>query len=162
MARRRDLLKLLPAAPFALSAAGSSKLPNTVVDPETAPLKKLPFGDAHVYFEGATDQIRSMVGGSLLLAVGKSDPPHKHEEEEFMVIAEGTAEILVDGKTVRVKPGSMMYCGANKTHGITNTGKVPVLFYLLQVEGLTRRRPAGGVQRQQKAPGQGGSRNHPN
>ena len=95
MARRRDLLKLLPAVPFALSAAGASKLPNTVIDPETAPLKKLPFGDAHVYFEGATDQVRSMVGGSLLLAVGKSDPPHKHEEEEFMVIAEGTGEILV-------------------------------------------------------------------
>ena len=129
MATRRDLLKLLPAAPFALSAAGASKLPNAVVEPETASLKKLPFGDAHVYFEGATDQVRSMVGGSLLLAVGQSDPPHKHEEEEFMVIAEGTAEILVDGKTVRVKPGSMMYCGANKTHGISNTGKVPVLFY---------------------------------
>ena len=46
-----------------------------------------------------------------------------------MVITEGTAEILVNGKTVRVKPGSMMYCGANTTHGITNTGKVPVLFY---------------------------------
>ena len=129
MARRRDLLKLLPVAPFALSAADASKLPNTVVEPETAPLKKLPFGDAHVYFEGATDQVRSMVGGSLRLAVGKSDPPHKHEEEEFMVIAEGTAEILVDGKTVKVKPGSMMYCAANKTHGITNIGKIPVLFY---------------------------------
>ena len=129
MARRRDLLKLLPAASFAFSAAGASKLPNTIVDPESAPLKKLPFGEAHVYFDGATDQVRSMVGGSLLLAVGKSDPPHQHEEEEFMVIAEGTAEILVDGKTVRVKPGSMMFCAANKTHGITNTGRVPVLFY---------------------------------
>src|SRR6202162_5341992 len=123
MARRRDFLKLLPAAPFALSAAGASNLPNTVVHPDTAPLKKLPFGDAHVYFEGATDQVRSMVGGSLLLAVGKSDPPHKHEEEEFMVIAEGIAEILVDGKTARVKPGSMMYCGAHKTHGITKDRK---------------------------------------
>ena len=112
MARRRDLLKLLPVAPLALSAADASKLPNTVVDPETAPLKKLPFGEAHVYFEGATDQVRSMVGWSLRLAVGKSDPPHKHEEEEFMVIAEGSAEILVDGKTVKVKPGSMMYCAS--------------------------------------------------
>ena len=129
MARRRDLLKLLPAAPFALSAAEASKLPNTVVDSETVLFKKLSFGDAYVYFEGVTDQVWLMVGGSLLLAVGKSDPPHKHEEEEFMVIAEGTAEILVDGKTVKVKPGSMMYCGANKTHGITNIGKVPVLFY---------------------------------
>ena len=30
---------------------------------------------------------------------------------------------------VCVMDKSLMYCGANKTHGITNSGKVPVLFY---------------------------------
>ncbi len=52
-----------------------------------------------------------MVGGSLLLAVAKADPPHKHEEEEFMVIAEGTAEILVDGKTVKVPASARSAAG---------------------------------------------------
>ena len=143
MPRRRDLLKLFPAATFALSAADASKLPNTVVQPETAPLKKLAFGDAHVYFEGATDQVRSMVGGSLLLGVGKSDPPHKHEEEEFMVIAEGTAEILVDGKTVRVKPGSddVLWGKQDARYHQHRQGSRTLL--LLQVEGLMRWRPAG-------------------
>lgn len=35
-----------------------------------------------------------------------------------MVITEGTGEMIVDGKTYKVGPGSMMYCGANKMHGI--------------------------------------------
>jgi len=46
-----------------------------------------------------------------------------------MVITEGTGEILCDGKTVKVTPGAMMYCAANKLHGIVNTGKTPLLFY---------------------------------
>ena len=44
-------------------------------------------------------------------------------------ITEGTGEIVVDGKKTKVGPGSMMYCAANKLHGIVNTGKTPLLFY---------------------------------
>ena len=46
-----------------------------------------------------------------------------------MLVTEGTGEITVDGKTTQVGPGSMMYCAGNKLHGITNTGKTPLLFY---------------------------------
>jgi mannose-6-phosphate isomerase-like protein (cupin superfamily) len=56
-------------------------------------------------------------------------PPHQHPEEEMMVIAEGTGEIVVDGQKSRVGPGSMMYCAAGRLHGILNTGKTPLLFY---------------------------------
>jgi len=46
-----------------------------------------------------------------------------------MVVTEGTGEISVEGKITKVGPGTMMYCGANKLHGILNTGKTPLLFY---------------------------------
>jgi mannose-6-phosphate isomerase-like protein (cupin superfamily) len=71
-----------------------------------------------------------MTAGSLLLKAGQSPhPPHQHPEEEFMVVTEGTGEISIDGKITKVGPGAMMYCGANKLHGIVNTGKKPLLFY---------------------------------
>jgi len=71
-----------------------------------------------------------MTAGSLRLKPGMSPhPPHQHPEEEFMVITEGSGEIVVDGKTTKVAAGSMMYCAAGKLHGIVNTGKVPLLFY---------------------------------
>jgi mannose-6-phosphate isomerase-like protein (cupin superfamily) len=71
-----------------------------------------------------------MTAGSLLLKPGMTPhPPHQHPEEEFMVITEGSGEIVLDGKTYPVRPGAMMYCAANKTHGIVNTGKTPLLFY---------------------------------
>jgi mannose-6-phosphate isomerase-like protein (cupin superfamily) len=71
-----------------------------------------------------------MTAGSLLLKAGMSPhPPHQHPEEEFMVVTEGTGEISMDGKVTKVGPGSMMYAGTQRVHGIVNTGKTPLLFY---------------------------------
>ena len=46
-----------------------------------------------------------------------------------MLVTEGTGEIECDGVTVKVGPGSMMYCAAGKYHAIVNTGTTPMLFY---------------------------------
>lgn len=109
---------------------GAGRLPNNTLNEQQAKLTREPFGDLRIYFDGPTDQLRSMTAGSLRLKAGMSPhPPHTHREEEFMVITEGTGVITVDGRTMKVGPGSMMYCAANKPHGIENTGKTPLLFY---------------------------------
>lgn len=128
MPRRRDLF-IAPAVllPFAAEAA---KLPNATLSPREAKLTKEPFGDHLVYFDGPTDQLSLMTAGSLRLKPGMTPhPPHEHDEEEFMLVTEGTGEIMLDGKTVKVGPGSLMYSAAGKSHGIVNTGKTPLLFY---------------------------------
>lgn len=132
MAQRRDVLKLAGWNAIALFGAASenSKLPNAALNMDRAKLTKEPFGDLRIYFEGSTDQIRSMTAGSLLLKPGMTPhAPHQHPEEEFMVITEGTGEISLEGKTTTVAPGSMMYCAAGRLHGIVNTGTNPLLFY---------------------------------
>jgi len=113
-----------------LPAAAGAKLPNTALDASSARVSHEPFGELAIYFEGATDQIGSMTAGSLRLKPGMSPhPPHTHPEEEFMVITEGTGEIIIEDKTTKAAPGTMMYCAGGKLHGITNTGKGSLLFY---------------------------------
>ena len=56
-------------------------------------------------------------------------PPHRHPEEEFLIVTAGTGEIECAGVTTQVGPGAMMYCAGGTLHGITNTGKVPMTFY---------------------------------
>jgi len=130
MANRRDLLKLAGVPAFAAFAAAGPKLPNATLSPDKAKLTREEFGDLRIYFDGPTEQVKSMTAGSLLLKPGKSPhPPHTHPEEEFMVITEGTGEISMDGKITKVAPGSMMYAAAGRLHGIVNTGKTPLLFY---------------------------------
>ena len=134
MENRRNILKLAgfsAALGMPLAAtAGPARLTDIVVDPQQAKLESHPFGDIRVFFEGPTAQLKSMTAGSLLLKPGQEPhPPHQHPEEEFMVVTEGTGEILVGGKKYQVAAGSMMYSEANQLHGVKNTGKVPLLFY---------------------------------
>jgi len=132
MEKRRDLLKLAGIgafAAFAGPAQAAGKLPSGTTKADQAKLLKEHFGDVRVYYEGPTDQLRSMTAGSAVVNPGMAHEPHQHEEEEFMVITEGAADISVEGKVTKVGPGSMMYCAAGKLHGIKNTGTKPVLFY---------------------------------
>ncbi len=104
--------------------------PNVTLSADQTTLTREPFGDLRIYFEGRTDLLQSMTAGSLLLKAGMSPhPPHQHPEEEFLLVTEGTGEIMVDGTTTQVGPGSQMYCAGNKWHEIKNTGTTPMLFY---------------------------------
>jgi mannose-6-phosphate isomerase-like protein (cupin superfamily) len=106
------------------------KLFDVVLDPATAKVVPEPSGDHLVYFDGPTNELSLMVAGSLRLKPGMSPhPPHKHPEEEFMLVAEGTGEIQVGEKVTKVGPGSMMYCDGGTMHAIVNTGSEPLLFY---------------------------------
>ncbi len=117
-------------AAIAGAATAGPKIPNSTIGQDQAKLSKEAFGDLRIYFEGPTEQVKSMTAGSLLLKPGMSPhPPHQHPEEEFMVITQGMGEISMEGKITKVGPGSMMYSAAGRLHGIVNTGKTPLLFY---------------------------------
>jgi quercetin dioxygenase-like cupin family protein len=125
---RRTLLGA--GAALAVPLAAATRLPDGTLDESKAKVTREPFGDLRIYYDGPTDQLKAMTAGSLRLNAGATPhPPHTHPEEEFMVITEGTGEITVEGKVTKVSPGTMMYCAANRSHGIVNTGKTPLLFY---------------------------------
>jgi len=83
-----------------------------------------------VHYNGPTDQLAGLCAGMAVLDPGASPhPPHRHPEEEFLIVAAGTGEIECGGKLTRVGPGDIMYCAGDVLHGITNTGQVPLTFY---------------------------------
>jgi mannose-6-phosphate isomerase-like protein (cupin superfamily) len=85
---------------------------------------------AFVHYNGPTDMLSGMCTGMAVLDPGATPhPPHTHPEEEFMIVASGTGEIFCGGKTTKVGPGDIMYCAGHVSHGITNTGAVPMTFY---------------------------------
>jgi mannose-6-phosphate isomerase-like protein (cupin superfamily) len=92
-------------------------------------------GKVGIYLDGDTPASRKFVTGRLKLDAGESPhPPHTHPEEEVMIIESGRGEIVCDGKTTKVGPGSVMYSTPNVPHGITNTGSEPILFYFIKWE----------------------------
>jgi quercetin dioxygenase-like cupin family protein len=127
---RRDLSLALLCSSAVLRGA---TLPDKTVAAKDARLTREPFGEVRIYFEGATEQVRSMIAGSLRLKPGaEPHPPHQHEEEEFLLVTEGTGEISLEGAVTRIGPGAMMYCAANRLHGIRNTGQTALEFYFFK------------------------------
>jgi len=63
--------------------------------------------------------------------------PHRHAEDEFFFVLEGTAEFILDGKTAVGKPYTSFYCPANSEHGIRNSGDT-ILKYLVIKKYETR------------------------
>jgi mannose-6-phosphate isomerase-like protein (cupin superfamily) len=90
-------------------------------------------GRVGAYIEGDTPGSTKFITGRFVLEPGKTPhPPHRHTEEEVMIIESGQGEILCDGKTTKVGPGTVMYTTPNAEHGIVNTGQEPIVFYFIK------------------------------
>jgi mannose-6-phosphate isomerase-like protein (cupin superfamily) len=110
--------------------AAASKLPDGVRGLDDIAPQETPGCTVFVHYNGPTDQLRDVSMGMAVLAPGASPhEPHQHPEEEFLLIASGTGEILCGDTTTQVGPGSVMYCAGHTLHGVTNTGPVPMTFY---------------------------------
>ena len=109
----------------------AARLPDGVVDLDSIQASE-PVRGCRVFthYNGPTDQLSGLCAGMAVLDPGATPhPPHRHPEEEFLIIASGEGEIECAGKTTKAGPGAVMYCAGNTLHGITNTGKVPLTFY---------------------------------
>ena len=59
-------------------------------------------------------------------------PPHKHVDEEVVIIREGTLEAMQNGKTSRLGPGSVLFQASNQLHGVRNVGDTPATYYVVR------------------------------
>ena len=110
--------------------ARASNLPDGVRGLDAIVPQTYPGCGVFVHYNGPTDQLRDVSAGMVVLDPGaRPHEPHTHPEEEFLIVAEGTGEIVCGDATVPAGPGAVMYCAANTRHGITNTGAVPLTFY---------------------------------
>jgi quercetin dioxygenase-like cupin family protein len=67
------------------------------------------------------------------LNVGQvSHPPHRHPEEELLIVREGTVETLQNGKASRLGPGSIIFHSSNDLHNIRNAGPIPATYHVIQ------------------------------
>jgi quercetin dioxygenase-like cupin family protein len=60
-----------------------------------------------------------------------SHEPHRHPNEELIVIREGTVETLSDGVWKRVGPGSIIFNASNSLHGLRNVGTTPAVYHVI-------------------------------
>ena len=63
-----------------------------------------------------------------------SHPPHKHPNEELIILRTGTCETLSNGEWIRVGPGSIVFNASNQLHGFRNVGTEPAVYHVINVK----------------------------
>jgi mannose-6-phosphate isomerase-like protein (cupin superfamily) len=75
-------------------------------------------------------------GKTLKLSVvepGKgTHAPHKHAEDEFFFVLEGTAEFHLNGETAVGGPMTSFYCPTGSKHGIRNVGDTELKYLVIK------------------------------
>ena len=61
-----------------------------------------------------------------------SHAPHKHDDEEIVIVKEGAVEVFIEGRTSRAEPGSVAFLASNEMHGFKNVGDTPAVYHVIR------------------------------
>ena len=132
--RRYSAVVLVTLVVVALASAFDSTtiLGSKVFDWNTIPSKPTEIGSVRSFVRAPTATLQELEIHVTTLDPGKeSHPPHKHPNEELIVIRQGTVETLSNGRWERVGPGSVIFNASNQLHGLKNVGTEPAIYTVI-------------------------------
>ena len=137
MITRRDVFAGLLAMPCAFEAFAAPASEEPILGPTV-----FEWGDMKPV-KNATGEVRSLcktptatleqleMHVSTLNPGLMSHPPHRHVNEELIILREGECETLSNGNWVKVTPGSVVFNASNSLHGFRNTGATPAVYHVI-------------------------------
>jgi quercetin dioxygenase-like cupin family protein len=136
MITRRDILVALIAAALTAGAfALADQTPvmgSAVIDWNSIPAKPTAVGSVRSFFNARTATLDELEMHVTTLEPGKSPhPPHRHPNEELIIIRQGTVETLSNGEWKRVGPGSVIFNASNQLHGLRNVGTDEAIYHVI-------------------------------
>jgi len=106
---------------------------STVFEWSDAGSKPNAWGAVRQVVRSATPTLDELECHITTLNPGESPhPPHKHPDEELIIVKEGTVESTLNGKTYQLGPGSVIFQASNEMHGIRNVGKTPATYHVIK------------------------------
>jgi XRE family transcriptional regulator, regulator of sulfur utilization len=135
MITKRDVLIALSTvgltATIMLANSKGPILDSAIFDWNSVEVKTTKIGAVRTFFRSQTATLDELECHVTSLNPGESShPPHKHPEEEVIIIKEGTLEALVNGQMKRVGPGSVIFQASNQMHSIKNVGDVLATYHV--------------------------------
>jgi mannose-6-phosphate isomerase-like protein (cupin superfamily) len=145
---------LLP--PLSAQAPTEKSLRSGLVRREEAVPTRGEWGEWYRYFRGETHGTKDMVVLAVTLKPGQEPhPPHRHAEEEFLILTEGTGIWHLDGKELPARKGDTVYATPWMLHGLKNTGAMPLTYYMvkwnnkgMKAPEMPTQKPKGNARRQ--------------
>ncbi len=90
------------------------------------------FGSQRAIVRGPTPTLDELEMHFTTLLPGKnSHDPHRHFNEELVIMKEGELETLSNGVWKKVGPGSVIYNASCELHGVRNVSNAPVSYHVV-------------------------------
>ena len=133
----RDVVVALAAAALTCSAGLLAQNRPAIIGPSvwdwnSLPVTKTDVGEVRSVVNGPTATLDQLEMHITTLNPGvASHPPHKHPNEELVIIREGNVETLSNGVWKRLGPGSIILNASNSLHALRNVGPGPATYHVI-------------------------------
>jgi quercetin dioxygenase-like cupin family protein len=122
---------------FTPATSAQDKVPpmmtSSVFDWNKIEVKPTKIGATRKFFQAPTPTLDELECHVTTLNPGQTPhEPHKHPDEELIIIKEGTVESLVNGETKRLGVGSIIFQSSNQVHAIRNVGDTPATYFVVK------------------------------
>jgi quercetin dioxygenase-like cupin family protein len=133
---RRELFAALAATAFVPEALAAETQPEVlgsrVFDWTTIPAKPTPYGSVRSFCSAPTATLENLELHVTTLNPGQQPhAPHRHPNEEMIILRQGTVETLSNGEWKQAGPGSVIFNGSNQLHGLKNVGSEPAIYHVI-------------------------------
>jgi len=135
-------LAVMPVA-WSVNAADTPKsvTRSLVIDWDKLAVKPTKTGERRELFDAPTITLNNFEGHVTTIRPGEvPHPPHRHPDEEMILIKEGTLEVTINGEMQRASAGSIFFYASNDLHGMRNVGSTPATYYVFRF--ITTKTPA--------------------
>jgi len=106
---------------------------SAVIDWAKLAVKPTKTGERRELFDAPTLTLNNFEGHVTTIRPGEMPhPPHRHPDEEMILIKEGTLEVTINGETQRAGAGSIFFYASNDLHGMRNVGSTPATYYVFR------------------------------
>ena len=137
MLSKRDLVVCLISVSGTLGALAAVEAAKPIIgasafDWNSFTAQKTAVGEVRSIVKGPTATLDELEMHVTTLDPGKEPhPPHKHPNEELVILDKGTVEALVNGEWKRLGPGSIIFNASNVLHGLRNVGDIPAQYHVV-------------------------------
>src|SRR5215510_5447620 len=149
MLTKRDLAVAVLAASttltiVALAQSDKPAMGSSGFDWNSIEVKQTNVGSTRKFFQAPTATLDELECHVTTLNPGEtSHAPHRHPDEEIVIIREGNVESNLNGVLHRLGPGSVIFHASNQLHALRNIGQTPATYHVIKWNspGMLKNKP---------------------
>lgn len=116
------------------STPPKSKLESSVFDWTKLAVAATAAGERRAIVNAPTATYDNFSCHATTLRAGEvAHAPHRHPDEEIVIVKEGTIEVTIEERRERAGAGSVVFFASNDFHGMRNVGDTTATYYVLRI-----------------------------